>query len=375
MIMVDRRIINNFDWSLLLVALMLSLVGVMTIYSATRPVVDVEQQSFYLKQFYWIGISLICFFLVISIDYRWLIRSGYIFLGIGIFLLVIVLIIGRRGLGAQRWIPLGFLSFQPSEFFKIFFIMAFSCYLSDIKQEAILGLKDLSKMVLIFFLIPALLILKQPDLGTVMILLFIFVSMILTAGVRKKIVVITIIIGLISLPFVGNIVWGGLKEYQKNRIVAFINPDVDPRGVGYNINQSKVSIGSGGFLGKGYLKGTQGPLRFLPERHTDFIFPVFAEEWGFAGSIVLFTMYLFIILRGFDTARRARDLAGSFLALGVTFMFTFYFIINIGMTLGMVPVVGVPLPFVSYGGTALLSNFLAIGILTNVRMRRFALFY
>ncbi len=373
--MVDRRVINNFDWSLLLVALILSLVGVMTIYSATRPVVDAEQQSFYLKQFYWIGISLICFVLVISIDYRWFIRLGYIFFGIGIFLLVIVLIFGRRGMGAQRWIPLGFLSFQPSEFFKIFFVMAFSCYLSHIKQEAILGLKDLSKIIFIFFLIPALLILKQPDLGTVMILLFIFVSMILTAGVRKKIIVITIVIGLISLPFVGNIMWGGLKEYQKNRIAAFINPNVDPRGVGYNINQSKVSIGSGGFLGKGYLRGTQGPLRFLPERHTDFIFPVFAEEWGFAGSIVLFIMYLFIILRGFDTARRARDLPGSFLATGVTFMFTFYFLINIGMTLGMVPVVGVPLPFISYGGTALLSNFLAIGILTNVRMRRFALFY
>lgn len=373
--MVDRRILKNFDWSLLFVALVLSLIGVMTIYSATRPVVDVEQQSFYLKQFYWIGISLICFFLIVTIDYRWIARSGYIFFGFGIVLLIIVLIAGRRGLGAQRWLDLGFLSFQPSEFFKIFFVMAFSRYLSDMKQEAILGLKDLLKMGFIFFIIPAVLILKQPDLGTVMILLFVFVSMILTAGVRKKIVVMTIIIGLISVPFVGNVLWGGLKEYQKNRIVAFVNPNVDPRGVGYNINQSKVSIGSGGFFGKGYLKGTQGALRFLPERHTDFIFPVFAEEWGFAGSIVLFVMYLFIILRGFDTARRARDLPGSFLAIGVTFMFSFYFIINIGMTLGMVPVVGVPLPFISYGGTALLSNFIALGILTNVRMRRFALFY
>ena len=373
--MVDRRILKNFDWSLLFVALVLSLIGVMTIYSATRPVVDVEQQSFYLKQFYWIGISLICFFLIVTIDYRWIARSGYIFFGFGIVLLIIVLIAGRRGLGAQRWLDLGFLSFQPSEFFKIFFVMAFSRYLSDMKQEAILGLKDLLKMVFIFFIIPAVLILKQPNLGTVMILLFVFVSMIMTAGVRKKIVVMTIIIGLISVPFVGNVLWGGLKEYQKNRIVAFVNPNVDPRGVGYNINQSKVSIGSGGFFGKGYLKGTQGALRFLPERHTDFIFPVFAEEWGFAGIIVLFIMYLFIILRGFDTARRARDLTGSFLAMGVTFMFSFYFIINIGMTLGMVPVVGVPLPLISYGGTAFLSNFIALGILTNVRMRRFALFY
>jgi rod shape determining protein RodA len=184
-----------------------------------------------------------------------------------------------------------------------------------------------------------------------------------------------IIIGLISLPFVGNILWGGLKGYQKQRLIAFIDSGADPAGVGYHITQSKVSIGSGGLLGKGYLKGTQGPLRFLPERHTDFIFSIFAEEWGFLGCTVLFMMYLFLILKGFDTAKRARDQAGRFLALGVTFIFSFYFIINVGMTLGIVPVVGVPLPLISYGGTALLSNFLALGIIENVRMRRFLLFY
>jgi rod shape determining protein RodA len=182
-------------------------------------------------------------------------------------------------------------------------------------------------------------------------------------------------VGLISLPFVGSILWGELKGYQKRRIIAFIDPYVDPQGVGYHINQSKVSIGSGGFLGKGYLKGTQGALRFLPERHTDFIFSVFAEEWGFVGTLFLFLLYLYIILRGLDTVRRARDPAGSFLALGVTSMLFFYCVINIGMTLGIVPVVGVPLPFMSYGGTALVSNFFALGILVNVRMRRFSLFY
>lgn len=373
--MVDRRLFKNFDWSLLVVAIILSMIGIMTIYSATRPIVDAEQQTFYLKQFYWIGISLICFFLVISIDYMWFVRFAHFFFIFGLLLLFAVLIIGKKGMGAQRWIHLGFMSFQPSEFFKIFFIMSLSRYLSDLKPENGLGMKDLSKISFVFFLIPAILTLKQPDLGTTMMLLFIFVAIVLTAGVKRKIIVAAVIVGLISLPFVGGVLWSGLKEYQRQRIVAFIDPFVDPRGSGYHINQSKVAIGSGGFFGKGYMKGTQGPLRFLPEKHTDFIFSVFAEEWGFAGSLILFLMYLIIILRGFDTARRARDPSGSFLALGVTFMLFFYFMINVGMTLGIVPVVGVPLPFISYGGTALLSNFLALGILENVRMRRFALFY
>ncbi len=234
---------------------------------------------------------------------------------------------------------------------------------------------ELFKITATLFVLPAFFIVKQRDLGTALIILFIFVSMIITAGIRKKIILITLLISLITLPFAGNIAWKGLKEYQKNRIIAFIDPQADPQGISYHITQSKVTIGSGGLLGKGYMKGTQGPYRFLPENHTDFIFSIFAEEWGFLGSIVLFMLYFFIIFRGLDTAKRARDVEGSYLVLGVTYMFSFYFIINVGMTLGIVPVVGVPLPLLSYGGTALLSNFLAIGVIENVRMRRFALYY
>jgi len=373
--MIDRRLIKNFDWGILPVAVFLSLLGVMTIYSATRPVLDAEQQAFFLKQLYWLGISLACFFLVVSIDYRWFIKYAYAAFVVGVILLILVFITGKKGMGAQRWIPLGFFSFQPSEFFKIFFVMAISEYLSDMEQNKILNFKELAKISLIFFLIPSVLILKQPDLGTFMILFFIFISMLVIRGIKRKIIAVALIIGIISLPFVGNILWNGLKTYQRQRLIAFIDPSIDPQGFGYHIKQSKVAVGSGGFIGKGYLRGTQGPLRFLPEKHTDFIFAVFAEEWGFAGCIILFVLYLFIILRGFDTAIKARDPAGSFLAIGITFMLFFYFVINTGMTLGIVPVVGVPLPFMSYGGTALLSNFLAMGILTNVRMRRFSLFY
>jgi rod shape determining protein RodA len=373
--MIDRRLLKNFDWGLLAVVLALSLVGIMIIYSATRPILGAEHQPFYLKQFYWIGVSLVCFFIAVTVNYMWFIRFAYLFFIFSFFLLIVVLLMGREGMGAQRWISLGFLSFQPSDLFKVSFIMSLSCYLSNREQEISLGLRDLLKIFLVFFIVPVVLILRQPDLGTVMMLLFICASIVLTAGVKRKVIVVAVIIGLISLPFVGNIVWGGLKEYQKQRIIAFINPYVDSEGYGYHINQSKITIGSGGFWGKGYLKGTQGPLRFLPERHTDFIFSVFAEEWGFAGNMILFFIYLFIILRGFDTAKRARDPPGKFLALGLTYMFFFYFFINVGMTLGIVPVVGVPLPFMSYGGTALLTNFFALGLLINVRMRRFSLFY
>ena len=373
--MIDRRLVENFDWWILLAAVALSVIGVITIYSATRPVFDMEQQSFYVRQFYWIGLSLASFFIFISIDYRWFIKFAYFIFGFGVVLLIIVLVAGRTGMGAQRWLNLGFVSFQPSEFFKLFFILAVSRYLAHKDQASSIDFVELFKMSAVFLLVPAILILKQPDLGTALMVFFIFSAMIITAGIRKKIILVTLLLAIISVPLAGKYMWGGLKDYQKNRIIAFIDPQADPHGIGYHITQSKVSIGSGGMLGKGYMEGTQGPYRFLPENHTDFIFSIYAEEWGFLGSLMLFMLYLFIIWRGFDTAKMARDREGCFLSLGVTFMFSFYFFVNVGMTLGMLPVVGVPLPLMSYGGTALLSNFLALSIIENVRMRRFALYY
>lgn len=373
--MIDRRLLKNFDWKFLVVAVVLSLIGIMTIYSATRPLPWAEQQPFYLKQLFWLFLGLLCLIPVVSIDYRWFVRFSYIFFAIGIILLIGVLIAGRIGMGAQRWISLGPISFQPSELFKVFFVIAISRYLTDLEHRGPLGLKELFRMGSVFVFLPLILIIKQPDIGTSVMLLFIFFSMVLIVGTSRKFIIVGIIIYIVSLPFLGHIIWSGLKDYQRQRLVAFIDPAVDPQGISYQINQSKVTIGSGGFFGKGYLNGTQGPLRFLPERHTDFIFSVFAEEWGFLGSVFLFSLYLFIILRGFDTARMARDIEGRYLALGITFMLSFYFIVNVGMTLGLVPVVGVPLPFMSYGGTAMLSNLLAVGILINVRMRRFLLFY
>jgi rod shape determining protein RodA len=374
MLKIDRRLIKNFDWITFLIVMSLAIIGVITIYSATRPPLGVgEHPDFYLKQVLWLIISTGVLFVVVSLDYIWLYRISYPLYGLGLVLLLIVLFGGRTSMGAQRWLSIGLISFQPSEFFRIFFIIVFSSYLTNMGRNSFDKISI--KSLFMFGILPLILLIKQPDLGTAILLMSLFAVLSLSKGISKKIITVIVIIGLISIPFLGHIFWEGLKDYQKNRLVAFIDPDVDPAGIGYHINQSKISVGSGGFFGKGYLKGTQGPLRFLPEKHTDFIFSVFAEEWGFAGSIMLLGIYLMLFLRGLDTAMKAKDEFGRLTAIGITAMFFIYFCVNIGMALGIMPVVGVPLPFVSYGGTALLSNFIAAGILINIRTRRFELFY
>ncbi|MCL5022255.1 MAG: rod shape-determining protein RodA [Nitrospirae bacterium] len=371
---IDRRLLKNFDWVTLALIVLLSVTGIMTIYSATRPPLPGgEMPSFYIKQLYWLFVSVFALIAIVSFDYVWLKRFSYGFYAIGLFLLLAVLFLGRTGMGAQRWLNFGIFSFQPSEIFKLLYVIAISCYLSEMHGRV--GLFSLLKAFFLLAFAPVVLVIKQPDLGTAVILLLVFLSLMAAKGLQKKLIALILLIGLVSIPFLGNIFWEGLKDYQKNRLVAFLEPQVDPAGIGYHINQSKVAIGSGSFIGKGYLKGTQGPFRFLPEKHTDFIFAVFAEEWGFTGSMFLLFLYLSLILRGIDTARKAKDEFGGLLASGVSFMFTIYFFINIGMTLGIMPVVGVPLPFMSYGGTSLLANFVAAGVLINVRMRRFELFY
>lgn len=373
MLRIDRRLIKNFDWMMFSVSIVISLIGIMTIYSATRPITAEAHLSFYLKQFYWLMIGILALFLVVSFDYIWLSRYSLHLYITGIILLLSVLIFGKTGLGAKRWLSIGPITFQPSEFFKLAYIIMLSKYISTLKNS--LNSSILSKIFFLITLFPFLLLIKQPDLGTSLIVLVIFVFLVFIKGLQKRTAILLVIIGLISLPFLGNIFWEGLKDYQKSRIVAFIEPEVDPTGIGYHLNQSKITIGSGKLIGKGYLQGTQGPFRFLPEKHTDFIFPVFAEEWGFLGSLVLLFFYFVLIMRGLDTIEKAKDDFGRLLASGITFMLFIYFFINIGMTLGIMPIVGIPLPFMSYGGTALLSNFIAIGILINIRMRRFELFH
>ncbi len=374
MLNIDRRLVKGFDWLTFGIVFLLAVIGILTIASATRPVIEgAERPDFYLKQIIWLCFSMIALFVVVAFDYIWLQRFAYVFYAFGLLLLLFVLVAGKSSLGAQRWISIGPLTFQPSEFFRLAFIAGFSAYLTSglAGGPARLGWKG----IVLFGLLPMGLIMKQPDLGTAILLMALFVVLCLVRGLSRRLLVLVLAISLLAAPFVGHIFWDHLKEYQKNRLIAFLDPDVDPSGIGYQINQSKITIGSGGLAGKGYQQGTQGPLRFLPEKHTDFIFAVFAEEWGFLGSLVLVGLYLMLFLRGLDTALKAKDEYGRLVATGITAMFFTYFTVNICMTLGMMPVVGVPLPFVSYGGTALLSNFIAAGILICIRTRRFELFY
>ncbi len=371
-IKINRQSIQNFDWLMFSIPLVLTLLGIMTIYSATRPVLE-SQPSFYVRQSIWLVLSVAALFVSASFDYRRLTGLAYYFYGTGLFLLLITMLLGHTGMGAQRWLRIGSFSFQPSEIFRIAVIVVVAKFLST--KRAPLSATPLVILFLAFLLLPFFLLYKQPDLGTALILLSIVVVMVLVKGVQRRILVSVLLVVVISLPFAGNILWEGLKEYQRNRLVAFIDPAADPKGIGYQIEQSKITIGSGKLFGKGYLKGTQGPFRFLPEKHTDFIFSVFSEEWGALGSIVVIGLYILLIIRGLETAFYAKDEFGTLLSIGISAMFLLYVSINIGMTMGLMPVVGIPLPFFSYGGTALLANFTCVGLLINVRMRRFILFY
>ncbi|ACI21624.1 MULTISPECIES: rod shape-determining protein RodA [Thermodesulfovibrio] len=374
MLKIDRRLISSFDWVTLGVVLFICIIGILTIYSATRPPLDEgEQPPFYVKQLIWLIIAIIALCVFITFDYIKLKDFWLIFYITGILLLIIVLFTGKTAMGAKRWINLGFFSFQPSEIFKIIFIISISAFLED--KQSPLSIKDTLKTLLIFGIIPFLLIVKQPDLGTAILILTITFIMIIYKGLRTRLMILILAILIISVFFLWEILWEGLKEYQKNRLIAFIDPNIDPKGIGYNIMQSVITVGSGGLFGKGFLEGTQGPLKFLPERHTDFIFPIFAEEWGFIGCLILLSLYFTFFIRCFQTSIIAKNNFGKLLALGFTSIFILYFFINIGMTLGIMPVVGIPLPFMSYGGTTLLANFIGIALVINVRMRRFELFY
>ncbi len=364
--MIDRRLFINFDWGFLLLVLLIAGIGVMNISSATASY-TMQDTSYALKQIYWILIGLFIVVQVCSIDYHLFEDVAYWCFGILILLLVVVLLLGKTSMGATRWLHLGFISFQPSEFMKIVIIMVFASYLANFTAKGGLSFKDLVKP---FFLlgIPTILIMKQPDLGTAMLVVLIAVSMILYTGVRFR-AIVTLLLAALPTVFLG---WRYyLRDYQKERLLNFLSPERDPLGSGYHIIQSKIAVGSGGLTGKGFMQGTQTQLRFLPEQHTDFAFSVFSEEWGFLGCLVVLLLYFFLILWGLNIARRCNDQFGRLMAVGVSAMLFWHIVINIGMVIGLFPVVGVPLPLFSYGGTSMITSMVGLGILLNIRMRRF----
>jgi rod shape determining protein RodA len=302
------------------------------------------------------------------IDYRVINQGAYVIYGLSVALLLVVFLYGYTTHGSQRWISLFGFSFQPSELMKLTIVIALARYFDDHKSNEPYTLKELFVPLLIV-MVPFLLILKQPDLGTALILIIIFASIVFFIGINWKSVAIAVTTALVLLP----IAWHFLKDYQRERLLTFLNPENDPLGSGYHIIQSMIAVGSGGILGKGFLKGSQTQLKFLPEQQTDFVFSVFAEEWGFIGALVLALMFISLIVWGLKIALHSRDLLGTIIAFGITILISWEVFINIGMVLGILPVVGIPLPFLSYGGSAMVVLMTAIGLLMNVSVRRFIL--
>ena len=362
---IDRRLLFNIDWAFLGAALILMGIGVATILSATFAG---RNTGLEIKQLYAIALGLVGMLVVVSLDYRRLVDRAPVLYLAAVGVLVYVLFFGPRIAGTRRWFmgPGGF-QVQPSEFAKLVAALLVAKLFAEAKKET-LGLFDLivpgAAVGLMVVLIAA-----EPDLGTAFTLVPLFLTVAFLAGLRMRAILGVVLVMMV----VGSLGWMfALKEYQKSRIYTFLDPNLDPRGAGYQKIQSEIAVGSGGVAGKGYKEGTQSQLGYLPARHTDFIFSVLAEENGFVGVVAVLGLYMFILWRAFETAQMARDRVGAFLAAGIAAILSFQVIYNVAMVAGLVPVKGLPLPLMSYGGSSVLSSLFAVGLILNVRMRRFA---
>ena len=362
---IDRRLFIHFDWTLLGMILAIASIGILNLYSAAAKI-EMAGTPYYVKQIFWVLIGLAVMVTLAFVEYHFYSDFAYLVYTIALVLLLLVLAYGIITSGAQRWVKIGPLSFQPSEFVKISFILALAKFFHRPPDREGYSLKQLP-LPFLLLLLPMALILKQPDLGTAIILLLVFFSVLIFVKIRWSSLLAIGLAGAAAVP----LLWNFLKEYQKRRIVTFFNPDLDPLGAGYHLIQSKIAVGSGGIIGKGFMKGTQSKLGFLPEQQTDFIFSALGEEWGLIGSLFVIGLYLALILWGLRIAVQARDRFSAILAFGVVAMLFWHVFINIGMVLGMMPVVGIPLPLLSYGGSFIISTLIGVGLLLNVSMRRY----
>jgi rod shape determining protein RodA len=360
------RVRDHFDWALFIGAAMLAVIGVINLYSATS-VAKSMYTEVYIQQVYWLVGGGILATIVAAIDYRHYERLGYALYGCGIIMLLLVFILGREIRGSSRWIYIGSFSFQPSEFMKLFLIIALAKYLHDDPKSEGRTLKDLIMPALITA-VPFALIVLQPDLGTGLILLLIFVSIVAMSRIQRRTLIQLGIAAVIVVP----IAWTyGLKGYQNDRITAWLNPDQNILGFNWDPHHARIAIGNGGWTGQGFMKGTQNQFLFLHEQHSDFPFPVFAEDWGLLGGLGLMALYTFLVLWAIRIAATAKDRFGAVLAVGVGSLIFWHAIFNLGMATGLLPVVGVTLPLFSYGGSSVITVVLGIGLLMNVSMRRY----
>lgn len=362
----DRRELFYINWWLVLVSLLLFAVGMVNLYSASgvRAEDGMVLSPYYQRQLVWGLMGLGVMVLAMAVDYKHFYQlAPFVYVAV-LGLLLLVPIFGKVVGGAKRWIDFGPISIQPSEFAKVTVLLLGARFLS--RDGETLGWKRLFKALLIG-LLPFALIVRQPDLGTALMVLLVLGGLILFHGVKWRVLRVCLIVVPLLLPMG----WFVLHDYQQQRILTFLDPSKDPKGSGYHIIQSQIAIGSGELMGKGYLGGTQSQLRFLPEKHTDFAIAVFGEEWGFVGTMVLLALFCFMLMSIYATVRNAKDRFGSTLCAGVFFYFFWQILINMGMVVGIMPVVGMPLPFISYGGSAMLVNCALVGVVLNVSMRRF----
>ena len=360
--MARYRSYRDLDWPLLLITLIICGLGVLQIYSATR---DTRWEDAWWKQLIWISIALALMWAVMSIDYHTLLGQIPLLYTLSVTALIGVLLAGRLVFGSRRWIKILGVNLQVSEFVKLVIILVVARYVSELRSDEIKP-RDLLKLGGLVG-IPAALVMYQPDLGTGLTYLPILAVGILIAGVQWRYLAIVALVGALTLP-VG---WYLLKDYQRQRLVTFLDPSGDPRGAGYQVIQSKIAVGDGGVWGRGVTRGTQTQLRFLPATHTDLIFSSFAEEHGFVGVVVVLSLYFLLLMQIVQNAQMAPDRAGMYVCMGVAALLLFHVLVNVGMVVGRMPVTGIPLPLMSSGGSNMFSVFMMLGLVNNVRLRRF----
>jgi rod shape determining protein RodA len=356
------RYFTGVDWGLLISAFSLALIGLVTVRSASA-----EMSVDYLpRQALWLGLGVVCLVVAASIDYHNLLDHSILLYGLALAALLTVFFFGYEAGGAKSRLGLAGFSIQPSEFAKPATAFLLARYLGDLKQPY-LDLKNIAVAILIT-LGPVLLVAMEPDLGSAAMFMPMLAGMLLVAGVRWRTLAAA---AAIALVLAGGVWTFGMQEYQRQRVMTFVSPDSDPLGAGYQVRQSKIAVGSGGLVGQGYMQGTQSQLRFLPARHTDFVFAVLAEEWGFVGVLVVTGLYGLFLVSASRAAMRARNRSGILLVTGLVSLLAFHILYNTAMVVGMVPITGIPLPFLSYGGSFTVMCFLATGIVLGVDLRRY----